>query len=47
MSKKLIDLLAELDVKNTLAKTLLDKADATADEIIAVSNDIKAIKAKI
>ncbi|MFA6308622.1 MAG: phage major capsid protein [Clostridia bacterium] len=47
MSKKLKDLLAELDVKNTLAKTLLDKADATADEISAVSNDIKAIKAKI
>ncbi|WP_213997190.1 MULTISPECIES: hypothetical protein [Tepidanaerobacter] len=47
MSKELRQLLAELGLKEREASDLLNKKDATADEIKAKTDEIKAIKAKI
>lgn len=47
MSKRLKNLLAELEIKSTEANALINKTDATPAEITAKSTEISAIKAKI
>lgn len=47
MSKELRQLFADLEAKQKEAQSLMAKTDATAEEITAKTNEIKAIKAKI
>ena len=47
MSDKLNELLAHLTELETQSKNLINKEDATAEEINAKLNEIKALKAKI
>lgn len=47
MSRELRNLLADLEAKSEAAKTLINKEDATADEIKAAQKEIEIVKAKI
>jgi HK97 family phage major capsid protein len=47
MSRELRNLLADLEAKSEIAKALISKEDATADEIKAAKKEIEIVKAKI